>query len=87
MSAASFLLSSFLQAINAVMLWPVHVQNVPQASEHLCPTKLQTRCDIFCAFTGASLSNTHQNCSAKCIDFPLKKINDSEFYVGAQRMH
>ena len=27
MSAASFLHSSFLQAINAEMLWPVHVQN------------------------------------------------------------
>ena len=46
MSATSFLHSSFLQAINAVMLWPVHVQKVPQASEHLCPAKLQTRCDI-----------------------------------------
>ena len=33
MSAASFLHSSFLQAINAVMLWPVHVQKVPQACE------------------------------------------------------
>ena len=49
MSAASFLHSSFLQAINAVMLWPVHVQKVPQASEHLFPVKLQTRCDICCA--------------------------------------
>ena len=46
MSAASFLHSSFLQVINAVMLWPVHVQKVLQASEHLCPVKLQTRCDI-----------------------------------------
>ena len=43
MSAASFLHSSFLQAISAVMLWLVHVQKVPQASEHLCPAKLQTR--------------------------------------------
>ena len=32
-----------------VMLWPVHVQKVPRASEHLCPAKLQTRCDICCA--------------------------------------
>ena len=31
---------------NAVMLWPVHVQKIPQALEHLCPAKLQTRCDI-----------------------------------------
>ena len=46
MSAASFLHSSFLQAVSAVMLWPVHIQKVPQASEHLCPAKLQTRCDI-----------------------------------------
>ena len=43
LSATSFLHSSSLRAINAVMLWPVHVQNVPQASEHLCPAKLQTR--------------------------------------------
>ena len=48
MSAASFLHSSFLQAISAVMLWPVHVGKVPQASEHLCPAKLQIRCDICC---------------------------------------
>ena len=47
--AASFLHSSFLQAISAVMLWPVHVQKVPQASEQLCPSKLQTRCDMCCA--------------------------------------
>ena len=46
MSAASFLHSSFLQVVNAVMLWPVHVQKVPQASEHLCSAKLLTRCDI-----------------------------------------
>ena len=46
MSAASFLYSSCLQAVNAVILWPVHVQKAPQASEHLCPAKLQTRCDI-----------------------------------------
>ena len=44
MPAAFFLNSSFLQAINAVMPWPVHVQKVPQASERLCPAKLQTRC-------------------------------------------
>ena len=49
MSAASLLQSSRLQVICAVMLWPVHVQKVPQASEHLCPAKLQTRCDICCA--------------------------------------
>ena len=49
MSAASFLHPSFLQAISAVMLWPIHVQKVPQASEHFCPAKLQTRCNICCA--------------------------------------
>ena len=48
MSTASFLHSSFLQAISAVMLWSVHVQKVPQASEHLCPAKLQTKSDICC---------------------------------------
>ena len=49
MSVASFLHSSFLRVISAVMLWPVHVQKVPQASEHLCSAKLHTRCDICCA--------------------------------------
>ena len=58
MSAASLLHSSFLQAISAVMLWPVHVQKVPQASEHLCPAMLQTRCDICCA------------CQSICLFFP-----------------
>ena len=42
MSAASFLHSSFLQAVSAVMLWLVRVEKVPQVSEHLCPAKLQT---------------------------------------------
>ena len=46
MSAASFLHSSFLQAVNAVMLRLVRAEKVPQASEHLCPAKLQIRCDI-----------------------------------------
>ena len=32
MSATSFLHSYFLQAVNAVMLWPVHVQQISQAS-------------------------------------------------------
>ena len=49
MSATSILHSSFLQAMSAVMLWPVHVQKVPLASEHLCLAKLQTKCDICCA--------------------------------------
>ena len=46
MSAASFLHSSVLQVISAVMLWPVHAQKVPQASKHLCPA----RRDVCCAY-------------------------------------
>ena len=49
MSATSFFHSSFLQAINAVMFWLVRLEKVPQASEHLCPAELQTRCEICCA--------------------------------------
>ena len=49
MSATSFLHSSFLQAVNPVMLWPVHVHKIPQAYEHLYPAKLQTRYHICCA--------------------------------------
>ena len=45
MPAASFLRLSFLQA---VMLWSVHVQKVPQASKHLYSTMLQAICDICC---------------------------------------
>ena len=45
MTAASSLHFSFLQAVNAVMLWPVHVQKVPQASERLCPAKLKLNND------------------------------------------
>ena len=48
-SAASFLHSSFLLAINSVTLLPVQFQKVPQSFEYLCPAKLQTRCDICCA--------------------------------------
>ena len=48
MSTVSFLPSSFLQVINAVVLCPFRVQKVPQTSENLCPAKLQTRC-ICCA--------------------------------------
>ena len=49
MLAASFLHSSFLRTISAVMLWPIHVQKAPQALKHLCRAKLQTRCDVCCA--------------------------------------
>ena len=71
MSAASFLHSSFLQAINVVMLWPVHVQKVPQALEHCCPAKLQTRCNICCAFHSHLLwraqdSRSRRLCMAVC---------------------
>ena len=31
---------SFSTFLGTVVLWPVHVQKVPQASEHLCPAKL-----------------------------------------------
>ena len=49
MSAVSLFHSSFLGAISAVMLWPLHVQKAPQASKHLCPAKLYTGCYICCA--------------------------------------
>ena len=48
-SSTSFFHSSSLQAVNAKMLWSVHVRKNTQASEHLCPAKLQARCDICCA--------------------------------------
>ena len=49
MATAFFLRFFFIQAISAVMLWPVYAQKVPQGSERLCPAMLQTRCDICCA--------------------------------------
>ena len=50
MSAASFLHSSFLQAVNAVMLWLVRAEKVPQASE-----QCHCRADVISAVL-ASLS-------------------------------
>ena len=47
--ASSFLHSSFLLVVEAVMLWSVHAQKVPQASQHLCPAAPQTTCDVRCA--------------------------------------
>ena len=44
MSVASFLHFSFRQAINAVMLWPVHVQKVPQVCDICCA------CQSICPF-------------------------------------
>ena len=41
---------------SAVMLWPVDVQTVPQASKNFCPARLQTRCDICCACLSICLS-------------------------------
>ena len=37
------LLGPRLQAVSAVMAWSVHVQKVPQASQHFCVAMLQTR--------------------------------------------
>ena len=68
MLAASFLHSSFLQAVNTVMLWLVRVEKVPQASEHLCPAKLQTRCDICCACQSICPFIPTDSCAAT---FPL----------------
>ena len=77
MSAASFSHSSFLQAINAVMLWSVHVQKVPQASEHLCPAKLLTRCELCCA------------CQSICPFIPtdsgMPRTVDAQKYLCASR--
>ena len=56
--AASCLHCSFLQAINAVMLWPVHVQKIPEASEHLCSAKLQTRCGRLATVTCVTASTS-----------------------------
>ena len=79
MSAASFLLSSFLQAINAVMLWPVHVQKVSQVSEHICPAKLQTRYDIYCT------------CQSVCpfipTDFSMPRTVDPQKSLQVKTVH
>ena len=67
-SAASFLHSSFLQAINAVMLWPVHVEKEPRASEHLYRAKLQTRCEICCQTAARDSDDTpHWPCMTASI--------------------
>ena len=58
-SATFFLHSSFVQVINAVMLWSVHTEKVPQVSEHLCPAKLQTSCDVWCVSSLSFCSFPH----------------------------
>ena len=73
MSATSSLHSSFLQAVNAVMLWPVHVQKVPQASEHLCRAKLQTRCNIWCACQSICLFISTDSGESRTVD-PQKSL-------------
>ena len=50
-----FLHSTFLQVISAVMLTPVHVQKVSQASKHLCPARLQNRCGVCFAWKSICL--------------------------------
>ena len=45
MSATSFLHSSFLQAISVAMLWPVHVQKVPQTQTTLFHSPVHGRQD------------------------------------------
>ena len=57
------------RAINAVMLWLLRVEKVPQTSEHLCPGKLQTRCDICCA------------CQAVCSFIPTDSGINLGFFI------
>ena len=56
----SFLCSSSLLAIRAVMHMSVLIPKAPHASQHLCPAKLQTTCDIksFHWFTPSNFSLT-----------------------------
>ena len=84
MLPASFLHSSFLQAVNAVKLWPVNVQRVPQATEHFCPAKLQTRCDVSCSWRSV------------CRSFPLTPTSEFEWgpkagctiiHIGLHHLH
>ena len=84
MSAASFLPSSFLQAINAVMLWPVHVQKVPQASEHLCLAKLQIRCEICCACQSVCPVILTDSSVSRTVD-PQKSLQPKTAWLCASR--
>ena len=84
-SASSFLHYSFFQAISVVMLWPVHVQKVPQASKHLCPTMLQTRCDISCACQSVCPFIPTDSVMPRAVDpqTPLPKTEHGCVPVGA----
>ena len=83
MPAASILHPSFLQAINVVMLWPVHVQKVPQASEHLCPAKLQTRCQSHIVITKRkdALMNVRavRDLSGLCFTSDTRRFNSDKY--------
>ena len=50
------------------MVWPVHVQKVPQASKHLCPAILQTRCDVCCACQSVCSFIPSDSCMARAVD-------------------
>ena len=82
MSAASFLHPSFLQAVNAVML--VRVEKVPQASEHLCPAKLQTRCHICCACQSICPFNPTDSGVPMTVD-PQKSLYPKTAWLCASR--
>ena len=75
-STASFLHSTFLQAISTVMLLllPVHVS---QGSGHLCLAKLKTSCDV--CFVGQSVHPS--------IDFGVMRAVDPQLCLQPKTVH
>ena len=73
-SPISTLHSFFLQVFKAVMLCPVHVQKVPQASKHVCPAKHLTSCNVCCACQSVSLFIPSGSSMARAVDpkYPLQ---------------
>ena len=84
MLAASFLPSSFLRVTTAVMLQPAHVQKVPQALKHLCPAKVQTRCDVFCACQSYARSFPSDCNMARTADI-LKSLQPKTVHSSAKQ--
>ena len=70
---------SFLQTVNAVMLWPVHIQKVPQASKNLSPAKLQTRCVVCRAFQSI--------CPFILSDFGVSRVVDPQKSLKPKTVH
>ena len=80
------LLFFFFQTSSIRMLWPVHVQKVPQVSEHLCPAMLQTSCDVCCAYQYMCPCIISDSCIARAVG-PQKSLQLKTAWLCVRAAH